>query len=817
MQLNVEQKRIIESKPNGHSLIKGVAGSGKTTVAVNKIPLLLRNYCPEKDDRVLMATYNKSLSKYVEFIYKEVNETEEFQINLFDDDYRKKLDIKTIDSLMYCYFSRYKKENNINIDLLNGRECQEYMIESINETKKKYPDIKIIDPRYLQFIKEEITWIKSCNYYDIHEYQNVDRIGRVTKANSDGPQKLRKNSKQRDAIFEVMMTYNDKLNKKNKVDFQDMGIIAMNAAREHCNKKYTHILIDESQDLTRVQIEFLKALYNEKDYSSITFIADIAQSIYPQAWLVKNRSFASVGYDMKGKSNSLSKSYRTTTQIAQAAFSLIENDKEILEDDNFVKPNLIDKQGVYPVYRNFNDKDEECEYIADIITKDLYKQYDLKDIVIIARTINQLKEIKDKLRKKNIPCSIFENANKDNFDFSENSVKLVTMHSIKGLEFKAVIIAGLNKKVMPLIQVNNEADDMDMIESRERKLLYVGMTRAKEKLFMTSDGVPSKFIKDIDYRYLRIKNNCNMQRLVNISIDDYLLKENIPDMYSNEEKIRQWVLKELNEVYKYPLNLISIEHTVNIGSRVNYADIAVNIYRNNVKGPYILVETKAWGKGADSALSQLKSYMSNCQGVQYGIATDGNELVIINKDLEEVDDIPEYNSSMIPHTLQTVEYIDIKRGTSHKFINDTESIGGIYIKENGNEIKAESVRPLPIYNEIAAGSPILMNEELQGSYYLPTEWVGLNDDVFILKIKGESMINKNINNGDYVVIKSQKAADIGDIVAVDIDGNSTLKTFKTMGGKILLMPENDAYEPIMLEEDQVNILGIAIGLIKYAN
>ena len=76
------------------------------------------------------------------------------------------------------------------------------------------------------------------------------------------------------------------------------------------------------------------------------------------------------------------------------------------------------------------------------------------------------------------------------------------------------------------------------------------------------------------------------------------------------------------------------------------------------------------------------------------------------------------------------------------------------------------------------------------------------------------MINKNINDGDYVVINKQNSADIGEIVAVDIEGNCTLKTYKTIGGKILLMPENDDYEPIMLEEDQCSILGVAIGLIK---
>nr|WP_253199375.1 UvrD-helicase domain-containing protein [Clostridium tagluense] len=65
MQLNVEQRKLVQSKPVGHSLIRGVAGSGKTTVAVNRIPFLLENYCLDKDDKVLMVTYNKSLISYI--------------------------------------------------------------------------------------------------------------------------------------------------------------------------------------------------------------------------------------------------------------------------------------------------------------------------------------------------------------------------------------------------------------------------------------------------------------------------------------------------------------------------------------------------------------------------------------------------------------------------------------------------------------------------------------------------------------------------------------------------------------------------------
>lgn len=812
MQLNVEQKRIIESKPNGHSLIKGVAGSGKTTVAVNKIPLLLRHYCADKDDKILMATYNKSLAKYVSFIYENAKDEINSQGSLFDGDNESKLEIKTIDSLMYYYFMQYKNENNLKIEIANYNECQNELIDAINTVANRYEKVKIIDPRFLQFIKEEIMWIKACNYTECEEYQSVDRIGRVSKVNTEGPQKLRKNSEQREGIYEVLLKYKSNLKKINKIDFQDMALLALEQARKKVTKKYTHILIDESQDLTRVQLEFLKTLHNDKSYSSITFISDVAQSIYPQAWLIKNRSFTTIGYDMTGKSTSLSKNYRTTTQIAQAAFSIIKKDEDLIEDDNFVKPSLIDKQGEYPIYRNFNTKEEEGIYIASLITKDLMKQYDLKDIVIIARMKGQLHELKDCLNKHNIPCSVYDN--KDEFDFAKNCVKLVTMHSIKGLEFKVVIMAGVNSKVMPLCSMKNEFDDVEMLESRERKLLYVGMTRATEKLFITSDGAPSKFIKDIDYKFLRIKLNCAMRRISSIKIEDYLLKESISDIYSEEERVRQWILREIKEVYKYPLNLITLEQKVNIASKIKFADIGIDIYRTKVKGPYILIETKKWASGIDGALSQLKSYMANCPSVQYGIATDGNELVIINKDLEEIDDIPVFNSSMIPASLETIEYINFKKNSSHKFIRDSDTIGEIYIELNGMETKVDEVRAIPIYNEIAAGMPIMINDSLQGKYYLPKEWVGSSNDLFILKIKGNSMIKRNIDDGDYVVINKQSSAEIGDIVAVEIEGDSTLKTYKTMGSKILLMPENDEYEPMMLEKDQFSIIGVAIGIIK---
>lgn len=814
MQLNVEQKRIIEAKPNGHVLVKGVAGSGKTTVAVHRIPLLLNNYCHGKDDKVLMVTFNKSLTRYVEYIYDKIQkERESEQLTLIYQDNSNKLDIKTIDSLMFRYFKSNKKYSNL--EITPEQDLNTIILESIIQVSKLYPKVKILSPTNLAFIKEEIKWIKACNYNELEVYQSVDRLGRISRKASDGPQKLRKNSDARESIFRVLELYNKKLRENNKIDFQDMALIALETAKKNKITKYTHILIDESQDLTKVQLEFIKELYNEKSYSSITFVADIAQSIYPQAWLTKNRSFASIGFDMKGKSTSLSKNYRTTTQIAQAAYSLIEGDEEIIEDDNFVKPSLIDKQGVYPVCKIFKNKNEEADFITKTISKELLKEYELKDIAIIARKKDQLTEMRKYLDKANIPSTMFES--KDEFDFNNDSIKLVTMHSIKGLEFKVVIIIGLNGKIMPLNSIANEFEDEDVIESRDRKLLYVGMTRATELLFITSDGKPSKFIGDINYKYLRISNSSNFRRIHRIDIDKYYFKDKILDLYSEEEKVRQWMIKELIETYKYNKDLIEIEKPVSIGSKPGLVDIVVNIYKNKVKVPYIMIEVKRWGLGTERAVSQLKSYMASSSTVQYGIATDGNNIVIINKDEEEIEDIPEFKSSMMPSSLTTYEYINLKHNRRIEFICDLDSPSEIYVNNDGHEDIEEDVRKVPVFNEIAAGKPVLINDSWEGEFYLPNLWTKSMEDIFILKIKGDSMVNKNIHDGDYVLINKQPTANIGDIAAVDIDGNATLKTYKTMGGKILLIPENDAYEPMFLDEEQVNIIGVAVGVIKKSN
>jgi SOS regulatory protein LexA len=575
--------------------------------------------------------------------------------------------------------------------------------------------------------------------------------------------------------------------------------------------KYAHIIVDESQDLTRSQLLFLKQLYNDKDGSSIIFIADTAQSIYPQSWLGSGRSFASIGFNMIGRGHLLSKNFRTTTQISQAAYSLIENCTEIVDDENFVKPYLIDKQGPYPVCKTFSNDATQAEYVAEEVSKYLLSNQP-KDIAIVARFKNQLVYIQKYFGKKGIKSSFIS---KKEADFESASINLLTMHSIKGLEFRVVILIGLNDGVMPYYSSRDPGTRAE--ESiKERRLLYVGMTRATESLFLLSSGSkPSKFLMDIDSQFIKIDQQSQMRRFYNISIEDYRFKNKIQDIHANEEKIRQWVIAELIDSYKYPQDTISIEFPVNSFSRKGFVDIAIEINKEGQRTPFIFIETKRKGQGIESALNQLKSYMSNCKQCQYGVVTDGNDIKMIDNEFKPIADIPRFRHSWHSSSMRRYAYIDLKTKINYSLaIDDNDpTILEVYSDDFSDAIEAKHFNRLPVYGKIAAGTPLHMNVELDDRYYFPKEW-HKGSKFFILKVQGDSMKNAGIDDDDYVVVRQQNNADNLDIVVVALSECATLKRFSKMGDNALLLSDNPKYDPILLNEDQVSILGVAVGLVK---
>jgi repressor LexA len=128
-------------------------------------------------------------------------------------------------------------------------------------------------------------------------------------------------------------------------------------------------------------------------------------------------------------------------------------------------------------------------------------------------------------------------------------------------------------------------------------------------------------------------------------------------------------------------------------------------------------------------------------------------------------------------------------------------------------ISRAAVRDVPLVGSIAAGSPILADEDIEEVYPLPTELVGL-EPVFMLRIRGDSMLNAGILDRDYVVVQKQSTARNGQIVAALVDGEeATVKRFEKNDIGVVLHPENGNYEP-MVFSDGVAILGVVVAVLR---
>lgn len=118
---------------------------------------------------------------------------------------------------------------------------------------------------------------------------------------------------------------------------------------------------------------------------------------------------------------------------------------------------------------------------------------------------------------------------------------------------------------------------------------------------------------------------------------------------------------------------------------------------------------------------------------------------------------------------------------------------------------------VPLVGRIAAGIPITADQQVEEVFPLPRQLVG-KGDLFMLKVVGESMIDAAICDGDWVVVRQQKTAENGEIVAAMLDGEATVKVFRQRDGHVWLLPRNSAFEPIV--GDDAEILGKVVAVLR---
>ena len=456
LNLTDEQLGLVHVSASGPILIKGVAGSGKTTIGLYRAHYLVetieqRRRMFNESVSVLVLTYTSTLATALKQLYQEL--------------YGELPRTVTIDTFSHWMMQQLRSKRTYTI---TSREDRATLVRQAQlAAAEAFPDDDVVKARPPSFLLGEIDEvIRARGLENLQEYQLVNRVGRGIGLDREH---------HRPIIWRIYELYEQSLNCQNFVDFAALPGLVMKT----CNPlpKYDVVIIDEAQDLPPIYLRLASSLITDFDESrSLTLLADPAQSIY-----YRGISWKEGGINVRGnRTRTLAKNFRNTQQILEAARHILEGCGELKLEEEFIPPTSTHRLGPKPIVAQYTDPSEGMVFIVEAIVRLCQSEkYRPGDIAILSRNDDlAFAALRKLLSKENIPWAHFRD---EGFEILENQVKLLTMHSAKGLEFPVVLMIDLRDGVIPFIG-SPETEDSDL--SQERKLFYVSMTRASERLYM---------------------------------------------------------------------------------------------------------------------------------------------------------------------------------------------------------------------------------------------------------------------------------------------------------------------------------------------
>jgi len=458
--LHPSQRKLAIGKKNGAVRVLGGAGTGKTVVAMHRAKWLAENIEPGK--KVLFTTFTKNLAIDIE---QNLN-------SICSPELMERVEVINLDQ----WVSRF----------LRGRNYA-YQIEY--DTKNAYWDRALdLAPSDLglpdAFYRDE--WEKVIQPQSIEmleEYKRAKRIGRGTRLNR----------LERVKIWPVFEEYRNLLTSSGKREVDDAyRDAAALVEHESLELPYTSVVVDEAQDMGFQAFRLIRKIVPEGP-NDIFIVGDGHQRIYGKHKVVLSQC----GINIRGRSRKLKINYRTTDEIRRWAVNLLEgypvDDLDGGTDDNRGYKSLI--HGDPPRLESLQTAEEQEHFVVELLRRRMNEGMPLGEICIVARVKRELERMAEALKATGVPYYVLTATASDQKE--PGSVRLGTMHRVKGLEFDEVIIVSLNKGIVPLgVALNSKGDSVEkrQAELEERALLYVAITRAKKHAVLVSYGEVSEFI-----------------------------------------------------------------------------------------------------------------------------------------------------------------------------------------------------------------------------------------------------------------------------------------------------------------------------------
>ena len=450
--LHSSQRFLVERDFTGPAKVSGSAGTGKTVVAMHRARYLAR-----KGERVLLTSYVTTLCENIERNLQMLCTTTE----------REAISVSTV----------HKQALDVARSVHPGaRPAAEREVRDIMENLR----IRHAPEQTSRFVRAEwdqVVRMQGIGSWD--EYRSARRSGRGRGLGV----------RERRRLWKVFGGTLEALGSRNLFDWSGLCRLASSLLDEGVAiSPYTAVIVDEVQDLSPPEILFLKALCSEHS-GNLFLCGDTGQRIYPVGF-----SLRALGVEVRGRASVLRINYRTTEQIRDVADRMlgdVSDDMDGGEEQRTGTRSLL--RGPKPRLVGHAAHDDELAGAAQTVHNWLSSIVAAEEIGVFARTGSQVTELGAAL----IGAGVSWRRLSDKGTPNAGEVQIGTMHRAKGLEFKAVLVFGCSDSELPnraSIRGVDDPQDRDAAEARERRLLYVAMTRARDELTVSWTATPSRFL-----------------------------------------------------------------------------------------------------------------------------------------------------------------------------------------------------------------------------------------------------------------------------------------------------------------------------------
>jgi len=453
--LHPSQARLVRRNFAGPARVLGGAGTGKTVVAMHRIRHLAREVFHAPGDRLLFTTFTRNLADNIRANLR----------GLCGDEFDR---IEVVH--LHGWAMGYLRGQGVTVEIASNADLRAAWREALAAHPGPWPEA------FYRSEWERVVQAQGLRTRD--EYLQALRAG----------QSQRLTRPQRDQVWQVLDAYRQRLAAQGKRQWLDV----IRAARERLAaahaQPYRAVVVDEAQDLHAEELRLIRQLAAEGP-NDLFLVGDAHQRIYGRPVVL-----AQCGINVRGRASKLRLNYRTTEEIRGWSVGLL--DGQAVDDLDAGLDTAQDYRsllhGLAPDVRPFDTAEGELEFIVATL-KDLMTAVLAESICLVARTTRLLTgHYLPALSAAGLPVCLLT---PDAPDAGTPGVRLATLHRVKGLEFAHVLIAGVNDGVIPFESTHADTDDeVAEGELRERCLLHVAATRARDTLTITSYGQPSRFL-----------------------------------------------------------------------------------------------------------------------------------------------------------------------------------------------------------------------------------------------------------------------------------------------------------------------------------